>query len=1732
MTTPNRGNAHHPFASSAPAYLAAGWPAVLPVPPESKTPPPTGFTGQHGADTSPEVVEQWRGQLGHCSVALRLPDGVIGIDVDDYPKGETIKRGAATLARFEADWGPLPPTWSSTARGAGSPSGIRFYRVPPGRYRTALIPDIEIIQRHHRYAVVAPSWHHEAEAAYVWYGKEGSAANIVPRLEWLSELPARWIEGLREGAAEVGVPAGSSADGWSMLASIQSRVQDEPCAEVYSAALRATEALRGADAGSRHDSTIPRVHHLIMLGAHGHPGVGGALVELREAWEEATASEGRGGEFERMLLTSARKAVTAVGRPFPVHGDPCVLTLGGSVPPGKGLAEVGRVGIVGVGNGAGSGTPSLPQLQPFAVPVSLAQYASTGANGHSPALGYPPAVGAPGLAQNHDGYPGAGAQLPATPPAGPSPVASSSMPPGLDGATSVPGTSELVPDVLPFDLLEALGGARAFDPDAWLDQPLADAVLERVQPVTRYALDTGDWLQRGADRWEARRDLAGWAAGFMARLLPKGDPSADKGSMEQRRAARRTRLLNTPGRNAVAAAMRDAVRGGYHPAVVKVGELDRDPELLWAGGLPWDLRASGELPVAAELDPATPHLHSAATLPKPGPTPLWDRFLASIWPDPEIRAWALRVLSVSLTGYSTEVMPVLWGQRDRGKTAVVVLLMDMLGTYAISASPKLLNHGDTSHETIVYDLKGSRLAFIDEGPRSGHLAQERLKQLTGGARLKGRQVNRDGIEFEPTHTLVLTSNDEPTLTDPALRKRVRLIPCEGDIEAVREARKALGALHNGPWRAERPAVLAQLMREAAGWLDDRSSAMTEAAPISIRGRAEELAAEQDPVREWVEEETEPWEQGTRASDLYVAFVEWWRRTGRHSGSLPSTHKWGRDLTSLGLNRWEQRQGNRTHKVRPIRLRGPGGTGGWSFPGPQPAESAQPGISPAQTMRVLSDETSQSQPVAETQKPSSNIKPVSVTDVAASGVAARAESVTDPQVLIGNSQAEYLGPSQPGASRCVSDPVSEVYGNARGEATGSETGETPSSDALLSTPVSYVSPSYSSREGEKESDVYIAAVAELKLGGNQKHEPPAIDLDKTAVRKAKADTARAAKAAKREADRLAAVERAQGPLVDLPAGLDRASQTVTPLSVAEALALVRSEVASWGGTLTVDVETTGYPIGHPDYALRTAQLGSPGRCAIFDTDDPEQADAVRTLLAEPPRLEAHSAPADLVPLEHAGLIEEESGWARMWDTVIQAKLSDPASSGSDPSLKAVAPAVLGAAAVSTAADAARKDVFLAGKWLTDVESDTPPVRNGWAMIDKRSTTMIRYAGGDVLDTGAISRMLPQPSPELWERERACQRVVAPIAHRGLRLDAAKVAALTEEHTAARDELGARIRADYGIANPGSPAQVAAALAEVGIALPLTKGGKPSAAKAALEPLRASEGLAGQIAGQVLDYRHHATALSLFLKPWGVLAGFDPADPRVRSTVYTLSADTGRMSCVRFNLQQLSRQGGIRSCITALPGHVLISADFSGVEIRTMAALSQDANLIRMLREGADLHAMVAAQVFGPEWTKADRYRVKPSIFGWAYGGTIPTLASQVGVSQSVMQAIVDVFAGIAPDYVEWAQQLKAGVRRGCTEFPAYSGRTIHLDRRLPHKAPNFAVQGTAREFLVDALLRWSQTKWGGGIVVPVHDEILAMVPEAEAEEALATLVDCMRSALYGVAIEVEASTPSYFWADAS
>lgn len=170
----------------------------LPLPPGEKFPPPFGWTGALAHMASGPDVQFWiETEPAGANIALRVPDDVIGIDVDQYDD----KTGAESVRAAIKTFGPLPSSGRLTSR-PETPSGIRLFRVPAGTKlagtfeAAGLGKHVEIIQHHHRYLVAPPSVHPNG-GVYGWYGMDGQLADL-PAIADLPDLPQTWVDGLQK----------------------------------------------------------------------------------------------------------------------------------------------------------------------------------------------------------------------------------------------------------------------------------------------------------------------------------------------------------------------------------------------------------------------------------------------------------------------------------------------------------------------------------------------------------------------------------------------------------------------------------------------------------------------------------------------------------------------------------------------------------------------------------------------------------------------------------------------------------------------------------------------------------------------------------------------------------------------------------------------------------------------------------------------------------------------------------------------------------------------------------------------------------------------------------------------------------------------------------------------------------------------------------------------------------------------------------------------------------------------------------------------------------------------------------------------------------------------------------------------------------------------------------------------------------------------------------------------
>lgn len=328
------------------------------------------------------------------------------------------------------------------------------------------------------------------------------------------------------------------------------------------------------------------------------------------------------------------------------------------------------------------------------------------------------------------------------------------------------------------------------------------------------------------------------------------------------------------------------------------------------------------------------------------------------------------------------------------------------------------------------------------------------------------------------------------------------------------------------------------------------------------------------------------------------------------------------------------------------------------------------------------------------------------------------------------------------------------------------------------------------------------------------------------------------------------------------------------------------------------------------------------------------------------------------------------------------------------------------------------------------------------------------------------------------------------------------------------------------NLNSPKQLGAILFDE-LKLPIIKktpSGAPSTNEEVLEKLAQDFPLPKII----LDYRSLAKLKSTYTDKLPKM--INPATGRVHTNYAQAVAVTGRLASNDPNLQNIpirtenGRQ--IREAFIAPKGHVIVSADYSQIELRIMAHLSGDKNLLDAFHQGADIHRATAAEIFGitPIEVSADQRRYAKTInFGLIYGMSAFGVASNLGISRTDAQNYInryfERYPGVA-DYMERTRQ--QAIEQGYVE--TVFGRRLWLPeiytkgprRQAAERAAiNAPMQGTAADIIKLAMIavdRWlREDKLQSRLIMQVHDELILEVPEEERPIVIQHLPELMAQA---------------------
>jgi DNA polymerase I len=301
---------------------------------------------------------------------------------------------------------------------------------------------------------------------------------------------------------------------------------------------------------------------------------------------------------------------------------------------------------------------------------------------------------------------------------------------------------------------------------------------------------------------------------------------------------------------------------------------------------------------------------------------------------------------------------------------------------------------------------------------------------------------------------------------------------------------------------------------------------------------------------------------------------------------------------------------------------------------------------------------------------------------------------------------------------------------------------------------------------------------------------------------------------------------------------------------------------------------------------------------------------------------------------------------------------------------------------------------------------------------------------------------------------------------------------------------------------------------------------STAEEVLEDLAANH----ELPRKILEYRQVQKLKSTYVDALPVLV--NPETGRIHASFNQTVAATGRISSSDPNLQNIpirTLEGRrIREAFVAEEGHLLLSADYSQIELRILAHLSKDATLIDTFRRGEDVHDRTAREVFGPlSPLPADEQRRVSKMVNYAllYGKSAFTLAKDIGVSRTEAAAFIEAYFARYPSVRGFIEDTIARARETgyvrtllgrLRRLPDLKARNPQVRFEAERQAMNTPVQGSAADLIkkamIDLFRALIERRMQARLILQIHDELLLELPEAEAGEALPLVKSIMENAL--------------------
>jgi len=341
------------------------------------------------------------------------------------------------------------------------------------------------------------------------------------------------------------------------------------------------------------------------------------------------------------------------------------------------------------------------------------------------------------------------------------------------------------------------------------------------------------------------------------------------------------------------------------------------------------------------------------------------------------------------------------------------------------------------------------------------------------------------------------------------------------------------------------------------------------------------------------------------------------------------------------------------------------------------------------------------------------------------------------------------------------------------------------------------------------------------------------------------------------------------------------------------------------------------------------------------------------------------------------------------------------------------------------------------------------------------------------------------------------------------------------------------------NVNSPQQLSSVLFQE-LMLPRarkTKGGYSTEASV-LEELRGAH----PIIELILDYRQLAKLKSTYIDALPSL--INPKTGRVHTSFNQTRTSTGRLSSSEPNLQNIPVRGDlgkqVRQAFVAPPGSYLLAGDYSQIDLRVLAHLSQDESLLSAFRQDEDVHAATAAQLFGVSQVTPDMRRLAKTVnFGVIYGMSDYGLEQATELSRKEAAKFIDSYFGEHPGVKQYLESTKQQVKEvgyvqtllGRRRFiPEIDSPNRQVREAAERMAINMPVQGTSADIIKVAMINLNREmqkcQLKSKLLLQVHDELVLEVPEEELEEMRQLVSEIMSTALQlSIPLKVDIKTGS-------